>query len=86
MDSRAPRPRPHCSLTQDLNLAITYQVTNSSDFKMEKDVMLTTVAMEETGVFYVQVEWGIRGPKVRDKEGPEGKEGPERNKPLSRPR
>nr|XP_048314351.1 cadherin-related family member 5 isoform X2 [Myodes glareolus] len=40
----------------DLNLAITYQVTNSSDFIMNEDVMLTTVAMEETGVFYVQVE------------------------------
>lgn len=79
MDSR-PRPRPHCILTQDLNSDITYRITNSSDFRMDTDVMLTTKAMKETGVFYVQVEWGIRGPKVW------GKEGPERNKPLSCPR
>ncbi|CAO2583862.1 Cadherin-related family member 5 [Lemmus lemmus] len=40
----------------DLNSDITYQITNSSDFKMDKDVMLTTKAMEETGIFYVQVK------------------------------
>lgn len=39
--------------------------------------MLTTVAMEHVDTFYVEVEWGIRGPKVW------GKEGPKRNKPLS---
>ncbi|KAL1788376.1 cadherin-related family member 5 isoform X1 [Sigmodon hispidus] len=40
----------------DLNSDITYQITNSSDFKMDKDVMLTTVAMEHEAFFYVQVE------------------------------
>ncbi|MEJ1273646.1 cadherin-related family member 5 [Cricetulus griseus] len=47
----------------DLDSATTYQITNSSDFKMEEDVMLTTVAMEHVDTFYVEVEWGIRGPK-----------------------
>ncbi|XP_041522382.1 cadherin-related family member 5 isoform X1 [Microtus oregoni] len=40
----------------DLNSNITYQIINSSDFRMDKDIMLTTKAMKETGVFYVQVE------------------------------
>ncbi|XP_075828856.1 cadherin-related family member 5 isoform X5 [Microtus pennsylvanicus] len=40
----------------DLNSDITYQIINSSDFRMDKDVMLTTKAMKETAVFYVQVE------------------------------
>ncbi|XP_059111359.1 cadherin-related family member 5 [Peromyscus eremicus] len=40
----------------DLNSAITYQITNSSDFKMDKDVILTTVAMKRAEVIYVEVE------------------------------
>ncbi|OBS70872.1 hypothetical protein A6R68_00541, partial [Neotoma lepida] len=40
----------------DLNAAITYRITNSSDFKMDKDVMLTTVAMNRAEVVYVEVE------------------------------
>uniref|UniRef100_A0A8C2MVE1 Cadherin-related family member 5 n=1 Tax=Cricetulus griseus TaxID=10029 RepID=A0A8C2MVE1_CRIGR len=40
----------------DLDSATTYQITNSSDFKMEEDVMLTTVAMEHVDTFYVEVE------------------------------
>ncbi|KAM7329572.1 hypothetical protein ACRRTK_011185 [Alexandromys fortis] len=48
----------------DLNSDITYRITNSSDFRMDTDVMLTNKTMKETDVFYVQVEWGIRGPKV----------------------
>ncbi|KAH0508000.1 Cadherin-related family member 5 [Microtus ochrogaster] len=48
----------------DLNSDITYRITNSSDFRMDKDVMLTNETMKEIGIFYVQVEWGIREPKV----------------------
>ncbi|XP_057635440.1 cadherin-related family member 5 isoform X3 [Chionomys nivalis] len=44
------------SVFPDLNSDITYQITNSSDFRMDEDVMLTNVVMKETGVFYVQVE------------------------------
>ncbi|XP_036061601.1 cadherin-related family member 5 [Onychomys torridus] len=40
----------------DLNSDITYRITNSSDFKMNEDVMLTTVAMKRAEVIYVQVE------------------------------
>ncbi|XP_038166349.1 cadherin-related family member 5 isoform X3 [Arvicola amphibius] len=40
----------------DLNSDIKYEITNSSDFQMNEDVMLTTAAMKETGIFYVQVE------------------------------
>ncbi|XP_021501834.1 cadherin-related family member 5 isoform X2 [Meriones unguiculatus] len=39
-----------------LNSAFTYQVTNSSEFKMQDDTMLTNVEMKQTGVFYVEVE------------------------------
>ncbi|XP_040607458.1 cadherin-related family member 5 isoform X3 [Mesocricetus auratus] len=40
----------------DLNSAITYGITNSSDFKMDEDVILTTVDMEHVDTFYVEVE------------------------------
>ncbi|XP_049993743.1 cadherin-related family member 5 isoform X2 [Alexandromys fortis] len=40
----------------DLNSDITYRITNSSDFRMDTDVMLTNKTMKETDVFYVQVE------------------------------
>ncbi|XP_005351565.1 cadherin-related family member 5 isoform X2 [Microtus ochrogaster] len=40
----------------DLNSDITYRITNSSDFRMDKDVMLTNETMKEIGIFYVQVE------------------------------
>ncbi|CAH6793343.1 Cdhr5 [Phodopus roborovskii] len=40
----------------DLNLAMTYRITNSSDFNMDADVILTTVAMEHADTFYVEVE------------------------------
>ncbi|XP_052568408.1 cadherin-related family member 5 [Peromyscus californicus insignis] len=40
----------------DLNSAITYQITNSSDFKMDEDVIVTTVAMKRAEVIYVEVE------------------------------
>uniref|UniRef100_A0A8C8TP16 Cadherin-related family member 5 n=1 Tax=Peromyscus maniculatus bairdii TaxID=230844 RepID=A0A8C8TP16_PERMB len=40
----------------DLNSAITYRITNSSDFKMDEDVILTTVAMKRAEVIYVEVE------------------------------
>ncbi|XP_012507413.1 PREDICTED: cadherin-related family member 5 [Propithecus coquereli] len=40
----------------DLNSAITYQVTNHSDFRMDGEFMLTTTSLAHLGVFYAEVE------------------------------
>uniref|UniRef100_A0A8C6RW70 Cadherin-related family member 5 n=1 Tax=Nannospalax galili TaxID=1026970 RepID=A0A8C6RW70_NANGA len=40
----------------DLNLAITYRITNCTKFKMDEDTILTTEAMENVEVFYAEVE------------------------------
>ncbi|XP_021071106.1 cadherin-related family member 5 [Mus pahari] len=40
----------------DLNSAVTYRVTNSSEFTMNKDIMLTAVPMEEARTIRVEVE------------------------------
>lgn len=40
----------------DLNSAVTYRVTNSSEFMMNKDIMLTAVPMEEARTIRVEVE------------------------------
>ncbi|KAM6174049.1 cadherin-related family member 5 [Erethizon dorsatum] len=39
-----------------LNSAITYRITNCSEFRMDGEAMLTTVALEREGVFYAEVE------------------------------
>ncbi|XP_063133963.1 cadherin-related family member 5 isoform X1 [Rattus norvegicus] len=40
----------------DLNSAVTYQVTNSSEFIMNKDILLTTVPMETERTIRIEVE------------------------------
>ncbi|XP_028642742.1 cadherin-related family member 5 isoform X2 [Grammomys surdaster] len=40
----------------DLNSAVTYRVTNSSEFMMNEDIILTTVPMEEARTIRVEVE------------------------------
>nr|XP_034375602.1 cadherin-related family member 5 isoform X3 [Arvicanthis niloticus] len=40
----------------DLNSAVTYRVTNSTEFMMNKDIILTTVTMEEARTIRVEVE------------------------------
>ncbi|CAN0349838.1 unnamed protein product [Rangifer tarandus platyrhynchus] len=40
----------------DLNSAITYQITNNSDFRMEGEAVLTAASLEYAGVFYAEVE------------------------------
>ncbi|XP_021023328.1 cadherin-related family member 5 isoform X2 [Mus caroli] len=40
----------------DLNSAVTYRVTNSSEFMMNKDIILTAVPMEEARTIRVEVE------------------------------
>ncbi|XP_031240525.1 cadherin-related family member 5 isoform X1 [Mastomys coucha] len=40
----------------DLNSAVTYRVTNSSEFMMNKDIMLTTQPMKEARTIRVEVE------------------------------
>ncbi|KAM9764231.1 cadherin-related family member 5 isoform 10-T10 [Dama dama] len=40
----------------DLNSAITYQITNNSNFRMEGEVVLTAASLEQAGVFYAEVK------------------------------
>ncbi|XP_043307178.1 cadherin-related family member 5 isoform X6 [Cervus canadensis] len=40
----------------DLNSAITYQITNNSNFRMEGEVVLTAASLEHAGVFYAEVK------------------------------
>ncbi|XP_029064308.1 cadherin-related family member 5 isoform X1 [Monodon monoceros] len=40
----------------DLNSAITYRVTNNSNFRMDGEAMLTGASLVHAGVFYVEVE------------------------------
>uniref|UniRef100_A0A8C5K624 Cadherin-related family member 5 n=1 Tax=Jaculus jaculus TaxID=51337 RepID=A0A8C5K624_JACJA len=40
----------------DLNSAITHRITNCSEFTMDGDIVLTTVALEQARVFYAEVE------------------------------
>ncbi|XP_042521498.1 cadherin-related family member 5 [Dipodomys spectabilis] len=40
----------------DLNSAIRYRITNSSDFTMEGEIVLTTRALQHASVFYAEVE------------------------------
>ncbi|XP_077901378.1 cadherin-related family member 5 isoform X2 [Ictidomys tridecemlineatus] len=40
----------------DLNSAITYQITNCSEFRMAGEMVLTATAIEQAGVFYAEVE------------------------------
>ncbi|XP_065738571.1 cadherin-related family member 5 [Phocoena phocoena] len=40
----------------DLNLAITYRVTNNSNFRMDGEAMLTGASLVHAGVFYAEVE------------------------------
>ncbi|XP_019065544.1 cadherin-related family member 5 isoform X2 [Fukomys damarensis] len=42
--------------TWGLNSAITYQITNCSEFRMDGEAVLTTTALEHEGVFYAEVE------------------------------
>lgn len=62
-----PGPRTHPPSVQDLNSAITYRVTNNSDFRMEGEVMLTAAPLLQTGVFYAEVRGRrhLPGPGVR---------------------
>uniref|UniRef100_A0A8D2JGZ4 Cadherin-related family member 5 n=1 Tax=Sciurus vulgaris TaxID=55149 RepID=A0A8D2JGZ4_SCIVU len=39
-----------------LNSAITYQITNCSEFQMSGETVLTTTAIQQAGVFYAEVE------------------------------
>ncbi|XP_004851761.3 cadherin-related family member 5 isoform X5 [Heterocephalus glaber] len=39
-----------------LNSAVTYRITNCSEFRMDGETMLTTLALEHEGVFYAEVE------------------------------
>ncbi|XP_017363351.1 cadherin-related family member 5 isoform X1 [Cebus imitator] len=40
----------------DLNSAITYRITNHSDFRMEGEVVLTATTLPRAGTFYAEVE------------------------------
>ncbi|XP_006877066.1 PREDICTED: cadherin-related family member 5 [Chrysochloris asiatica] len=40
----------------NLNSAITYNITNHSDFRMEGETVVTTVILKNVGVIYVEVE------------------------------
>ncbi|XP_027388747.1 cadherin-related family member 5 isoform X2 [Bos indicus] len=40
----------------DLNSAITYRITNNSDFRMDGEAVLTATSLEHAGVFYAEVE------------------------------
>ncbi|XP_040111372.1 cadherin-related family member 5 isoform X4 [Oryx dammah] len=40
----------------DLNSAITYRITNNSDFRMDGEAVLTAASLERAGVFYAEVE------------------------------
>jgi hypothetical protein len=50
-----PRPRTHYSHAQVFNSAITYRITNCSEFQMNGEFVLTAVALEQEGVFYAEV-------------------------------
>ncbi|XP_032497629.1 cadherin-related family member 5 isoform X13 [Phocoena sinus] len=51
-----PGLRTHWGHVQDLNLAITYRVTNNSNFRMDGEAMLTGASLVHAGVFYAEVE------------------------------
>lgn len=74
-----PGLRTHWGHVQDLNLAITYRVTNNSNFRMDGEAMLTGASLVHAGVFYAEVRGGqyLRGPGVKLE--------PRRDKPPSRP-
>ncbi|XP_054935852.1 cadherin-related family member 5 [Physeter macrocephalus] len=40
----------------DLNSAITYRITNNSNFRMDGEAMLTGASLVDAGVFYAEVE------------------------------
>ncbi|XP_070282372.1 cadherin-related family member 5 [Myotis yumanensis] len=40
----------------DLNSAITYQITNNSDFRMDGEAVLTATPLGQAGVFYAEVQ------------------------------
>ncbi|VCW68993.1 unnamed protein product [Gulo gulo] len=40
----------------DLNSAITYRVTNNTDFRMDGETLLTAALLADEGVFYAEVE------------------------------
>ncbi|XP_061263532.1 cadherin-related family member 5 isoform X3 [Bos javanicus] len=40
----------------DLNSAITYRITNNSNFRMDGEAVLTATSLEHAGVFYAEVE------------------------------
>ncbi|XP_069327952.1 cadherin-related family member 5 isoform X2 [Eulemur rufifrons] len=40
----------------DFNSAVTYRVTNHSDFRMDGEFLLTTTSLAQLGVFYAEVE------------------------------
>uniref|UniRef100_A0A8C5K4H5 Cadherin-related family member 5 n=1 Tax=Jaculus jaculus TaxID=51337 RepID=A0A8C5K4H5_JACJA len=54
----------------DLNSAITHRITNCSEFTMDGDIVLTTVALEQARVFYAEVQaWWGRGMQAQVREG-----------------
>ncbi|XP_007465981.1 PREDICTED: cadherin-related family member 5 [Lipotes vexillifer] len=59
-DAAAPsqplRIRAQDSEFPDLNSAITYRITNNSNFRMDGEVMLTGASLVHAGVFYAEVE------------------------------
>lgn len=50
-----PGPRAHWDHVQDLNSAITYRVTNNSNFRMDGEAVLTAAPLVQAGVFYAEV-------------------------------
>ncbi|XP_026946444.1 cadherin-related family member 5 [Sagmatias obliquidens] len=54
--SQALRIRAQDPEFPDLNSAITYRVTNNSNFRMDGETMLTDASLVHAGVFYAEVE------------------------------
>ncbi|XP_060158687.1 cadherin-related family member 5 isoform X5 [Globicephala melas] len=54
--SQALRIRAQDPEFPDLNSAITYRVTNNSNFRMDGEAMLTDASLVHAGVFYAEVE------------------------------
>lgn len=66
-----PGPRAHWGHVQDLNSAITYRITNNSDFGMDGETVRAAAPLLQAGVFYAEVRAG--GPCGRGARGPEGR-------------
>lgn len=64
---------------QDLNSAITYRITNNSNFRMDGEAVLTSALLMQAGVFYAEVRAGqhLQGAGVKSE--------PRRDEPPSRP-